>query len=709
MKQLTQQLKSGKMEILEVPFPALNRGYIMVRNHYSVISAGTEGKTVTDARKGYISKAKSRQKEVKQVIEMVKTNGLIPTYNLVMNKLEAPSPLGYSSAGEVIAIGEGVTNFRVGDLVACGGSTASHADIVSVPINLAVKVNPKVDLKEAAFTTLGSIAMQGIRQAECRIGENCLIIGMGIIGQITYKILVASGLKPIGIDVSDEQLELAKNAGLKNVYNRKQEGLDSIISAHSRGHGVDSVIITAGTSSLDPVEYAGHMARKKAKVVIVGAVPTGFSRANYYKKELELRMSSSYGPGRSDLNYEEKGEDYPIAYVRFTENRNMESIVDLLESKRLIFSDLISHTFDLDEAPQAYDMILERTTPFSGILIQYDSELELKTSVHFNKNIKIDPTEANVGFIGAGNFAQNMLLPNIKDTCNFIGVTTGRGSTAHYVADKYGFDYAAASADELILDNNVNTIIITTRHNLHAEGVIKSIQANKNVFVEKPLAMNEAELKAIKDAHEKAKQPRLMVGYNRRFAPAIEDLKKHFHKDQKKSIMIRVNSGVMPVDAWVNDPEIGGGRIIGEACHFIDLAMFLADSKVVSVSAESMDDEHNLSNTVSINLKMENGCIASVNYYANGNKEVPKEFVEVFGGGMVVQMEDFKTLRVYGKTVKVKKYKDQDKGHAKCIQTYLTGIKSGSVCPISFEELYNSTLATLKVNQSIIQQRKIEL
>ena len=451
------------------------------------------------------------------------------------------------------------------------------------------------------------------------------------------------------------------------------------------------------------------MARKKAKVVIVGAVPTGFSRANYYKKELELRMSSSYGPGRSDLNYEEKGEDYPIAYVRFTENRNMESIVDLLESKRLIFSDLISHTFDLDEAPQAYDMILERTTPFSGILIQYDSELELKTSVHFNKNIKIDPTEANVGFIGAGNFAQNMLLPNIKDTCNFIGVTTGRGSTAHYVADKYGFDYAAASADELILDNNVNTIIITTRHNLHAEGVIKSIQANKNVFVEKPLAMNEAELKAIKDAHEKAKQPRLMVGYNRRFAPAIEDLKKHFHKDQKKSIMIRVNSGVMPVDAWVNDPEIGGGRIIGEACHFIDLAMFLADSKVVSVSAESMDDEHNLSNTVSINLKMENGCIASVNYYANGNKEVPKEFVEVFGGGMVVQMEDFKTLRVYGKTVKVKKYKDQDKGHAKCIQTYLTGIKSGSVCPISFEELYNSTLATLKVNQSIIQQRKIEL
>jgi polar amino acid transport system substrate-binding protein len=420
-------------------------------------------------------------------------------------------------------------------------------------------------------------------------------------------------------------------------------------------------------------------------------------------------MSSSYGPGRSDLNYEEKGKDYPIGYVRFTENRNMESIIDLLKSKRLSFADLISHTFDLVEAPQAYDMILERTTPFSGIVIQYDPELELRTSVQFNKATKTIPGEANVGLIGAGNFAQNMLLPNMKGTCNFIGVTTGRGSTAHYVADKYGFQYAASNADELIGDDKVNTIVITTRHNLHAENVIMSIEANKNVFVEKPLAMNEIELEAIKEAFEKAQNPKVMVGYNRRFAPAIQDLKKQFHKDQKKSIVIRVNSGVMPVDAWVNDPDIGGGRIIGEACHFIDLAMFLADSKVVSVSAESMEDEHHLNNTVSINLKMENGCIASVNYFANGNKDVPKEYIEVFAGGKVVQMEDFKTLKVYGKSIKVKKYKDQDKGHANCIQSFLSGIKSGSICPISFEELYNSTLATLKTNQSIVEQRKIEL
>lgn len=709
MKQLTQQLKSGKMEILEVPFPALNKGYIMVRNHYSVISAGTEGKTVTDARKGYIAKAKSRQKEVKQVLEMVKKNGLMPTYKLVMNKLEAPSPLGYSTSGEVIAIGEGVTKFKVGDHVACGGVTASHADVVSVPVNLAVKLDENVDLKEAAFTTLGSIAMQGVRQAECVVGETCLIIGMGIIGQITYKILQASGLNPVGIDVSDQQLKLAQKAGISNVYNRNQEGLDAILSNFSRGHGMDSVIITAGTNSLDPVEFAGQVTRKKAKVVIVGAVPTGFSRANYYKKELELKMSSSYGPGRSDLSYEEKGYDYPIGYVRFTENRNMESIVDLLASERMSFKDIISHTYSLEEAPEAYDMILERSEPFSGILIQYDQDADLKKAVDFKKEGSYNPSDANVAFIGAGNFAQNMLLPNIKRACNFVGITTGRGSTAHYVAGKYGFKYAASSSDELLADKDINTVVITTRHNIHAENVIKGLESGKNVFVEKPLAMNEEELEAIKVAYDSAENPKVMVGYNRRFAPSVVEMKKHFHKDQKRSIVIRVNSGVMPVDAWVNDPEIGGGRIIGEACHFVDLAMFLTDSTIVSVSAEAMDDEHALNNTVSINLKMANGSIASINYFANGNKEVPKEYIEVYGGGVVAQLNDFKSLNVYGKAKKETKYKDQDKGHAACIRAFLNGIKGGQVSPISFEELYNSMLATLKVNQSLVEGRRILL
>jgi predicted dehydrogenase/threonine dehydrogenase-like Zn-dependent dehydrogenase len=706
MQQLTQQLKSGEMKILEVPYPALNKGSIMVRNHYSVISTGTEGKTVTDARKGYVAKAKSRQKELKIVIDQVKTNGLLPTYKLVMNKLEAPASLGYSVAGEVIAIGENVTNFKVGDWVACGGAGAFHADVVSVPVNLAVKVPKTVDIKQAAFTTIASIAIQGIRQSDLRMGENCLIIGMGIIGQITYKILEASGMNPIGIDVSEDQVEQSKDADIKEVFNRNQEGIDEIILNHTKGAGADAIIITAGTSSLDPVEYAGAMARKKAKVVIVGAVPTGFSRMHYYKKELDLRMSSSYGPGRSDVNYEEKGIDYPIGYVRWTENRNMQHYIDLLSSKRLDIQKLISHTFTLDESPKAYDMILAREEPFAGVVIQYDDTVELKKRIELNNN-SYSPEEANVGFVGAGSFAQGTLMPNMKGYCNFVGVATGRGNTAKYVGDKYGFNYLAASADEIVNDDKINTVFITTRHNLHAESVLRAVENKKHVFVEKPLAMNEVELNEIKSSFEKSGSKQLMVGFNRRFAPSVQELKKLFSKEQRKSILIRVNSGVMPADHWVNDPEIGGGRIIGEGCHFIDLAMFLADSPIVSVSADTMNDANDLNNTVSINLKMENGSIASINYFSNGNKSVQKEYIEVFSGGTIAQIDDFKTLKVFGKKTKKYTYKGQDKGHAAGVQAFLKSINDGEPCPIPFLESYLSTLATFKVNQSIVENRKI--
>lgn len=477
----------------------------------------------------------------------------------------------------------------------------------------------------------------------------------------------------------------------------------------SSGYGADSIIITAGTSSLDPVEFAGAMARKKAKVVIVGAVPTGFSRMHYYKKEVELKMSMSYGPGRSDINYEEKGIDYPIGYVRWTENRNMKSYIDLLVSNRLDISNLISHTYSLDEAPKAYDMILARKEAFAGILIQYEQKAELKSKVAL-KNQAYKPEEANVGFIGAGSFAQGTLIPNMKGYCNFVGIATGRGTTAKYVGEKYGFNYLGVSADEIVKDNEINTVFITTRHNLHAENVLKAIQNDKNVFVEKPLAMNEEELSEIKEAYEtakvKEKAKKVMVGFNRRFAPAVQGLKKLFLPEQKKSILIRVNSGVMPIEHWVNDPEIGGGRIIGEACHFIDLAMFLADSPIVSVSADAMEDANDLNNTVSINLKMENGSIASINYFANGNKSVPKEYIEVFSGGSVAQIDDFKTLKISGKKTKNYKYK-QDKGHAKCVQTFLKNINKGEACSIPFEESYLSMLATFKVNQSLKENRKI--
>jgi predicted dehydrogenase/threonine dehydrogenase-like Zn-dependent dehydrogenase len=712
MQQLTQELKSGKMEIMEVPFPALGAGQVLVRNHYSVISAGTEGKTVTDARKGYIAKARSRQKELKQVIEMIKLNGFRSTYQFVMNKLDAPSALGYSSAGEVIAVGEGVTTLKAGDFVACGGASASHADVISVPVNLCVPVPEEVDLRQAAFTTIAAIAIQGIRQAELKLGENCLIIGMGLIGQMTAKILAASGIRAIGVDVSDMQIAQAREAGIADTYNRNMPGIEELILKHSKGNGVDAVLITAGTSSLDPIEFAGSMARKKGKVIIVGAVPTGFDRTNYYKKELDLRMSMSYGPGRGDIHYEEKGIDYPIGYVRWTENRNMQSFVDLLSSGSLDISALISHTYDLENAPEAYDMILSRQEAFNGIVISYDQQREPSRKVML-ANRSYPAVSPNIGMIGAGNFAQGILLPAMKGHCNFVGLATARGNMSKYVGGKYGFNYCAESADELFRDDQINTIFITTRHNSHAEYVIKAIEHSKHVFVEKPLAMNEQELEAIRSAYtaaiENGTAKQVMVGFNRRFAPAVQQIKKMFAPEQSKSIAIRVNSGIMPPDHWVNDPEIGGGRIIGEGCHFIDLAMYLAGSKITSVSANAMEDANRLYNTVVINLQFENGSVASVNYFANGSKNLPKEQIEVFCGGTVARIDDFKTLTVYGRSSKTTKFKGQDKGHAAEVTSFLDAIASGKPQPIPFEECYISSLATIKVLQSIHENRKIEL
>jgi len=712
MNQLTQQLKSGKMQILEVPFPALNKGCILVRNYYSVISAGTEGKTVSDARKGYLAKAKTRQKEVRQVIEMVKTNGLLPTYKLVMNKLEAPASLGYSTAGEIIAIGEGVTKFEVGDFVACGGQGAFHADVVSVYENLCVKISNDIDLEQAAFSTIASIAIQGIRRADLRFGENCVIIGMGLIGQLTYKILEASAIYPIGVDISNAQIQITKNAGITNVYNRNLEGLEELISKHTNGAGSDAVIITAGTSSNDPVEFAGTVTRQKGKVIIVGAVPTGFNRANYYKKELDLKMSCSYGPGRYDAAYEEKGRDYPIGYVRWTENRNMQSFIDLLASKKIDISKLITHSFTLENAKDAYDMIHSKSEAFGGILLQYNTQKELKQYVQLNTN-QFNPQEPNVGFIGAGSFAQGTLLPNMKGLCNFVGVSTAKGNTARYVGDKYGFSYCAETADAIINDDKINTIFITTRHNLHAEFIIKAMKKNKNVFVEKPMAMNEKELSEIKAVYEESieqeKPVSFMVGFNRRFSPAIQTIKEMFNDEQAKAINIRINAGQMPPDHWVNDTEIGGGRIIGEACHFIDLAMYLACDKIVSVSADSMKDPDGLNNSVVISLQFNNGSVACVNYFSNGSKTLPKEQIEVFCGGTVVQINDFKEMVVYGNKVKRKKFKGQDKGHANEVKLFLKNIREGKPAPITFDECYLSTLATLKVLESIKEKRKIAI
>jgi len=698
MEQLTQKLKDGNMQLMEVPFPALLPGHVLVRNHYSIISPGTEGKTVKDARLSYIGKAKSRQAEVKKVITSAQTFGIMKTYNMVMNKLEAYSPLGYSCAGEIIALADDVKGFQIGDFVACGGNTAGHSEVVGVPSNLCVKVAESVSLKDAAFTTMGAIALQGVRQSELVLGESCLVIGLGIIGQLTMELLNAAGVKAIGIDIDENQIQLAKQSTSNLIFNRNHPDLENIIAEETGGFGVDSVIITASTSSLDPIEFAGNVCRKKGKVIIVGAVPTGFSRKNYFKKELDLRMSSSYGPGRYETNYEEKGLDYPIGFVRWTENRNMQAFVALIEAKKIKLSPLVSHEFDFKDAAKAYQLILDKTAVIGGMVLKYDTDKELKKVVSVTEK-SIAQDKVNIGLIGAGSFAQNFLLPALKEKVEFIGIATARPTSSKYIADKYKFGFCTNDANELAKSDKINTVVIATRHNTHAQYVLEGLKANKNVFVEKPLCLKEDELEQIKAALVVSKGS-LMIGFNRRFSPFIEKIKSFIGSELPVSINYRINAGQLPADHWVHDPEVGGGRIVGEACHFIDLAQFISGSRIKSVAANAVLSSENLYDNVTISLEMQNGSIASICYFSNGSKQVSKEYLEVFSSGKTAIIDDFKKLTLAGNKVEITKG-DQDKGYNKEISNFVDSIKAGKEAPIPAEELFLSTLASFKVIESI--------
>jgi len=704
MEQLVQSLKDGAMQLLQVPFPALQPGCILVRNHFSVISAGTEGKSVKDARLGYVAKARARKEEVGKVMKSVQNFGLIPTYKMVMNKLESPSPLGYCCAGEVIAVASDVKDFRIGDFVACGGNTAVHAEVVAVPVNLCVKISNDVNIRDAAFATLGAIAMQGIRQADLRLGENAVVIGLGLIGQLTIQMLNAAGIRTIGIDIDERMVQLASANGCELSINRRSETLENDVLDFTAGHGTDAVIITAGTDSTDPVDLAGALSRKKGKVVIVGAVPTGFKRANYFKKELELKMSSSYGPGRYDREYEEEGIDYPYAYVRWTENRNMEAFVELLRKGKLNIAGLITHEYPFSKAEDAYKVIVEKTEPFTGMVLKYDVKKELASNVKLAER-KYSKSQPVIGLIGAGSFAQNYLLPALKDKAQLAIVATARPNNARYIADKYSFASCTGNASEVFSDKDVNTVFIATRHDTHAEYVMEALKSNKNIFVEKPLCLTENDLHQIKAIYD-TKSVQLMLGFNRRFSPYTETLRSFISQSEKLSsaspiaINYRINAGVVAADHWVHDPKVGGGRILGEVCHFIDLCTFITGSKVAGVSANSMNTADGKTDTLTVNLSFANGSIANISYFSNGQKELPKERLEVFAGGVVAIIDDFKSVVTYGKTVSEKSGK-QDKGHSKEVELFMNSIREGKDAPIPFDEIYHSMLVTFKVLESI--------
>ena len=700
MEELTQKLSNGEMTVQELPMPQLSAGQVLVKNHYSLISAGTEGSTVKAARQNYLAKAKARPQQVKQVLQVLKTQGVVQTYRTVMKKLEAYSPLGYSCAGEVIEVADDVKDFKVGDLVACGGLSANHAEVVSVPVNLCVKLKEGSDLAQACYNTLGSIALQSVRQADMRLGETCAVIGLGLIGQIVCNLLKASGVRVVGIDVNPAPVAQAAKHCADLALVRGTAGIEDKIKDYTNGLGVDAVIIAAATPSLDPVNFAGAIVRKKGTVVVLGSVPTGFDREPYYyKKELQLKMSCSYGPGRYDLNYEEKGIDYPAPYVRWTEKRNMEAFQELLSSGRMDLSYLTTHMFALKDAPKAYDMVANKTEPYLGVVLKYDVN-----KIHQHNSVKIaDATNAasNVGvaFIGAGSYAQGQLLPNLPDDIRRVGVMTNSGATSKRVAERFHFEMCTPNEDDILKNEAVNTLFIATRHDTHAKYVMDGLRNGKNVYVEKPLCLNVEELVEIQKLCEE-QQRSVMIGFNRRFSPHAKEIKKKFGSG-KMSMIFRANAGSIPGDSWIQDMKVGGGRIIGEACHFIDFMTFICGSKPVKVMASVLPDNQNLNDTMNIIVEFENGSTGVVAYYANGSKTMPKEYFEVFSAGASATINDFTETKIYTKGSPVKfKTRTQDKGQKAMMVDFFSEIRNGKT-PIPMDDIFAVTLATFAALKSV--------
>lgn len=701
MKQLTQKLSDGEMLIQEVPEPVLNKGMVLIKNHYSLISSGTEGSTVQTARKSLIGKAKERPQQVKQVLEVLSQQGPLQTFRVVAKKLEAYSPLGYSSAGEVIEVADDLTEFTIGDKVACAGvGYANHAEIIAVPVNLCVKLASDADMKKAAYNTLGSISMQSIRQADLRLGETCAVVGLGLLGQLTCLMLKAAGIRVIGIDIDSGAVKLAGEHCTDLALLRSESGIEDKINQFTNALGADAVIISAASSSTDPINFAGAIARKKGKVIVLGAVPTGFDRDPYwYKKELELRMSCSYGPGRYDLNYEEKGIDYPAPYVRWTEKRNMEAFQRLLYDNKIDVSYLTSHEFELNEAVKAYDMIVEKSEPYIGIVLKYDFNKKRNEHKKIFVNAVKSTGKVNLAFIGAGSYAQSNLLPNLKSNTVKKGVLTNSGTTSKRVAERFRFEFCTSNEKDILGNEEINTVFITTRHDSHAEYVVKSLKANKNVFVEKPLCLTNEELEQIINAKLEAKDLQLLVGFNRRFSILSQLLKENIGNGVMNMIY-RVNAGNIPANTWIQDMQLGGGRIVGEACHFIDYLTWLNGSLPVSVYATALPDPENKNDNVSININFENGSTGMLGYYSNGPKSMPKEYIEIFSSGSSAILDNFKELRIFGNKKFKKKLFNQDKGQTQMVEKYIESLDSGEVL-ISFEEIISVTKASFAVLESL--------
>jgi predicted dehydrogenase len=704
MKQLLQNMKTGKTTIEDVPVPTPRAGQALVKVAVSLVSAGTERMVVEFAEKSLVGKARSRPDLVRQVVDKMKREGVAPTVQAAFNRLDQPMALGYSSAGTIVSLGDGMDGFKVGQRVACaGGNYAVHAEYNVIPRALLTPLPDAVDFESAAFTTLGAIALHGFRLTEPQLGENVAIIGMGLLGLLAGQMAAAAGCRVLGIDTNPQRVALVSSLGLSACS--RDQAVDSA-QAFTANRGFDAVLICADTSSNDPVELAAIIARDRARIVATGAVGLTFPRKIYYEKELSFVNSRSYGPGRYDPSYEENGRDYPIGYVRWTEGRNFEAVVEMLASRKLQVQLLISHRFPIDRATEAYEVITgKKKQPFLGVVLTYGEKEEEKSKrVEFSV-VGRPSSVVKLGVLGAGNFANATLLPAIKkvDGIELVGIASAGGLHAQDSARKFGFAYATSSDDEILNDPDINTVAILTRHDLHADLVVKALQAGKHVFVEKPLAITSNQLSVISNQLLNTEHCLLMTGFNRRFSPLAQTLHSFLVSRTEPLYMhYRVNAGYIPLNHWVHDPAQGGGRIIGEGCHFVDFLTYLAGAAPVSVTAHALPDNGKYhEDNVSMTFTFPDGSVSVVDYLANGDKSFPKERVEVFCGGRVAVLDDFRVLEMVrdGRRTSVKKA--QDKGWRGEWAAFAKAIREGGEPPILYEQLIGVTKATFAAVESL--------
>lgn len=711
MKQILQDMARGGTAIVEAPTPQVINNHVLIDTTTTLISAGTERMLVDFGKANLIDKARAQPDKVKMVLEKIQTDGVMVTVEAVKSKLAQPLPLGYCNVGIINEVGKGVHSFKVGDRVVSNGP---HADLVRVGKNLVAKIPDNVSDEEATFTIVASIGLQGIRLAQPSIGECFVVIGVGLIGLLTVQMLRAHGCRVLAIDFDQAKLDLAKDYGAETCNPGKGEDPVVIGMSFSRGFGVDGVIITASTKSNDPVTQAARMSRKRGRIILVGVTGLELNRADFYEKELSFQVSCSYGPGRYDPIYEEMGHDYPLPFVRWTEQRNFEAVLDMLSSGQLNVRPLITHRFAFEDAHQAYQTLTGDKAGL-GILLQYASAAESRAvrMVKLNSDISFNQAKPVMGFIGAGNYASRMLIPAFKAAgAQFHTLATAGGINSVVHGEKAGFAEASTDTAEMLANPDINTVAIVTRHNSHARFVSQALEAGKHVFVEKPLAIDIDGLDlvetAYKAAHDSGNGPLLMVGFNRRFSPQVQKMKALLEPvKEPKSFFMTMNAGAIPADHWTQDNTVGGGRIIGEACHFIDLMRFLAGSEIVSVQARRMGDHPGVPVTedkASITLGFTDGSFGTILYLANGASSFPKERVEVFAAGGVLQLDNFRKLRGFGwKGFKKMNLWKQDKGQNACAAAFLEGIQAGKAA-IPVDEIFEVARVSVEVAELLRSQ-----